>query len=65
MELGKLGELGNSGIGEPGKLIELPRTAVSYLWEGLFPGRSYFLKVQARNEVSMVSNTTANTLEIR
>ena len=33
------------------KLIALPRSSVSYLWEGLFPGRSYFIKVQARNEV--------------
>ena len=31
--------------------INLPRSAVNYLWEGLFPGRSYYLKVQARNEV--------------
>ena len=34
-----------------GRHIELPRTAVSYLWEGLFPGRKYFLKVRACNEV--------------
>jgi hypothetical protein len=33
------------------KHVQLPRAAVSYLWEGLFPGRSYFLKVRARNEV--------------
>lgn len=31
--------------------ISLPRSAVTYLWEGLFPGRSYYIKVQARNEV--------------
>lgn len=33
------------------KMIALPRSSVSYLWEGLFPGRSYFIRVQARNEV--------------
>jgi hypothetical protein len=33
------------------KLISLPRSSVTYLWEGLFPGRSYFIQVQARNEV--------------
>lgn len=31
--------------------VSLPRSAVTYLWEGLFPGRSYYMKVQARNEV--------------
>eukprot|EP01032_Pedospumella_encystans_P012810 gene12810-14791_t len=33
------------------KHISLPRSAVTYLWEGLFPGRSYFLQVQAKNEI--------------
>jgi hypothetical protein len=34
-----------------GRTIHLPRSAVTYLWEGLFPGRSYFIKVKAHNEV--------------
>jgi hypothetical protein len=31
------------------KEIELPRTSVSYTWDGLFPGRSYFVRVLAVN----------------
>ena len=34
-----------------GRTVHLPRSAVTYLWEGLFPGRAYYLKVQAHNEV--------------
>lgn len=34
-----------------GKYIELQRSSVSYLWEGLFPGRSYQMRVMARNVV--------------
>jgi hypothetical protein len=34
-----------------GRHINLPRSAVTYLWDGLFPGRSYYMKVQAHNEV--------------
>jgi hypothetical protein len=34
-----------------GKHIELQRSSVSYLWEGLFPGRSYQMRVMARNVV--------------
>lgn len=33
------------------KYIDLPRSAVTYTWEGLFPGKSYFMKVLAKNEV--------------
>ncbi len=34
-----------------GKHIDLQRSSVSYLWEGLFPGRSYQMRVMARNVV--------------
>ncbi len=33
------------------KFIDLQRSSVSFLWEGLFPGRSYFIRVMARNVV--------------
>lgn len=35
------------------KVIELPRSSVTYLWEGLFPGRSYYIKIQAKNDVGI------------
>jgi hypothetical protein len=31
------------------KTIELPRSTIQYTWEGLFPGRSYYCKVLAKN----------------
>lgn len=46
-----------------GRRIDLPRTSVSYLWEGLFPGRSYFMKVCARNEVGDSSFSEYNAEE--
>lgn len=33
------------------KTIELPRSTVTYTWDGLFPGKSYFLRVLAKNIV--------------
>ena len=34
-----------------GKEIELSRSENFFLWEGLFPGKSYYIKVRAKNQV--------------
>lgn len=33
------------------KVIDLPRSSVTYTWDSLFPGKSYYMKVLAKNEV--------------
>jgi hypothetical protein len=45
------------------KLIELPRSTITYTWEGLFPGRSYFVRVLAMNKVGASAFSEYNSEE--
>ncbi len=45
------------------KSIDLPRSTISYTWEGLFPGRSYFLRVLAANKVGLSKFSEYNSVD--
>ena len=45
------------------KTIELPRSSIKYVWDGLFPGRSYYCKVLAKNTVGESEYSDLNELK--
>lgn len=45
------------------KYIDLPRSTTTFKWESLFPGRSYFMKVLAINEVGASDYSEFNSEE--
>lgn len=45
------------------RFIDVGRSTISYVWEGLFPGRSYRLRVRAVNSVGISDFSEPNRIE--
>ena len=42
------------------KILDLPRSSITYTWEGLFPGKAYYLRVLAKNTVGFSEYSAYN-----